>query len=231
VNFEVEKPRIAKENSKILRRTKKEIFLIVDGPSLDRACRRLGKRIDLQNLISVSCTGNSPLISRYYTLIPNEDDSRQRAFLSAIENLGLEVIIKRLPPKGVNKQINLDAEMSTDMTLFALGQLKFLNQEERVGSTTQHMLKQSVKLDRFSESQVDLDLNAPNSENIDNTQSNKCIILVCPSRDLLYTFNLVKNLQCEIVCVDFGRSSNSEINSIFSNNIDLSRSESVWLKQ
>ncbi|MEZ4754639.1 MAG: hypothetical protein R3A13_10105 [Bdellovibrionota bacterium] len=79
--------------------------MFIDGTGLDRAARRLNRKVDIESLIRGVTSGIKPSILRYYTLIPFEDDSRQSAFLDAVAKTGLSVIVKRLPPKTVNRQV------------------------------------------------------------------------------------------------------------------------------
>ena len=92
----------------IKRRQSKLLGLFIDGTGLDRATRRLNRRVDLTALVRGVTSGIKPSVARYYTLIPYEDDSRQRAFLDAVSRAGLSVIVKRLPPKGVTRQVSVD---------------------------------------------------------------------------------------------------------------------------
>src|SRR5690606_8296126 len=56
---------------------------------------------------------------------PYEDDSRQRAFLDAVRRAGLQVVVKRLPPKGITRQVSVEVEMASDIVAFGLGQNSF----------------------------------------------------------------------------------------------------------
>lgn len=105
----------------VRRRENKKLALFIDGTGLDRATRRLNRRVDLSALVRSVSSGLSPSVARYYTLIPHEDDSRQRAFLDAVSRAGLSVVVKRLPPKGVNRQVSIDVEMTSDMIAYAAG--------------------------------------------------------------------------------------------------------------
>lgn len=109
----------------VRRKEKRVLGLFIDGTGLDRATRRLDKKIDLTRLVRGVSSGQKPVVARYYTLIPYEDDSRQRAFLDAVQRAGLTVIVKRLPPKGINRQVSVDIEMAGDIVAFALGHSKF----------------------------------------------------------------------------------------------------------
>lgn len=117
----------------VRRREKKALGLFIDGTGLDRATRRLNRKVNLEALVRGVSSGLTPVIARYYTLIPYEDDSRQRAFLDAVSRAGLTVVVKRLPPKGVNRQVSIDVEMAADILSFAFGYQNFAQiQDERV---------------------------------------------------------------------------------------------------
>lgn len=110
----------------VVRRTQRRtVGLFIDGTGLDRAARRLGRRVDMAALVRGVTSGMTPIIARYYTLIPYEDDNRQRAFLDAVARAGLDVVVKRLPPKGINRQVSVDIEIAADLVAFAFGQQSF----------------------------------------------------------------------------------------------------------
>lgn len=112
----------------VVKRTEKRMIgLFIDGTSLDRASRRINRKVDMAALVRGVTSGMPPTIARYYTLIPFEDDSRQRAFLDALDRVGLQVIVKRLPPKGVTRHVSVDVEMAADIIAFAMGHSKFSN--------------------------------------------------------------------------------------------------------
>lgn len=110
----------------IVKRTEKRVLgVFIDGTGLDRATRRINRKVDLSALLRGVSSGMPPLVARYYTLIPFEDDSRQRAFLDAVAKAGFDVVVKRLPPKGVTRQVSVDVEMGSDVIAFALGHNQF----------------------------------------------------------------------------------------------------------
>ena len=114
----------------VKRREQRILGIFVDGTGLDRATRRINRKVDMANLLRGVTSGLTPVVARYYTLIPYEDDSRQRAFLDAVARAGMQVIVKRLPPKGVTRQVSVDVEMSADIVAFAMGHSKFSNLSE-----------------------------------------------------------------------------------------------------
>ena len=109
----------------VKRTSKRAIGLFIDGTGLDRATRRINRKVDMTALVKGLTSGLPPAVARYYTLIPYEDDSRQHAFLDAVAKAGLSVVVKRLPPKGINRQVGVDVEMAADIIAFAMGHSKF----------------------------------------------------------------------------------------------------------
>ncbi len=111
-----------KLKSGVVKRSHKRVVgIFIDGTGMDRATRRLKKKVDLPKLVQVLSQGLPVEVSRYYCLLPHEDDSRQSAYLMAVEKAGLEVMTKRLPPKGVDRQVSVDIFMATDLVSFANG--------------------------------------------------------------------------------------------------------------
>ena len=190
--------------SSIRRRPRREVNVLIDGTSLDRACRRIKRRIDLAKLLQVASSNQTPKLARYYTLVPHEDDARQHSFLGAVTSAGLETVVKRLPPKGVNRQVSLDGEMSADIVALALrGELN---------------LRNSLNGNLESEN------NKKHSE-----QGRRVIVLVCPSRELLYPLSMIRGIGVDTICADFGKAPSSEMLSTCSDYIDLSSFEQIWL--
>jgi hypothetical protein len=117
--------------STYLRREKpRKIGLFVDGVNLDRASRRVGKKVDWKLLAKLVSEGRALNLLRYYTVIPNEDDARHHSFLGVIEGAGYEVVLKRLPPKGVNKTVTTDLELTADILKFSF--------QEKINALTLH---------------------------------------------------------------------------------------------
>ncbi len=114
----------------VKRREQRQVALFIDGTGLDRATRRISRKVDMSALVRGVTSGTPPVVARYYTLIPYEDDSRQRAFLDAVARAGMQVIVKRLPPKGITRQVSVDPEMSADIIAFALGHDRFSDLSE-----------------------------------------------------------------------------------------------------
>lgn len=194
------------KDSVIRRKSNKANALFIDGVSLDRACKRLKRKIVLAELVKSLSEGHKFVIARYYTLIPYEDDSRHRAYLDAIEHAGLEVIVKRLPPKTVSVQVDLSAEMSADMIAFALGQSKLLN-------NLRHRTE---------------DKTVEKTEAPDITDKQKIIKIVCPTRSIAYPIAMAGELGAKTISVDFQESAGSDTFKNASEWIDLSDSEGIW---
>lgn len=107
--------------SDIIRRSgDRNIGVFIDGVSLDRATRKIGRRIQWKSFKDSLSQGRKMVLANYYTVIPFEDDARQHSFLDAVERDGINVNIKRLPPKGIDRQVTADVEIATDLCNFAL---------------------------------------------------------------------------------------------------------------
>ena len=179
------------------------IGVFLDGVNLDRATRRIGKKVDWKLLVKVIGEGRTPKLLRYYTVIPREDDARHHSFLTAVEGAGFQVIVKRLPPKGVNKTVTTDLEIASDLIAFGLGL------SELSGSSEGSFETERVR-------------NSPNT-----THNKSEIILICPTNDLEYPLRLitssdVKSSDVKITIVDFKGSGTSELVKVSSKWMDLS---------
>lgn len=107
--------------SDIIRRSAdRSIGLFIDGVSLDRATRKIGRRIQWKSFKDSLSQGRKMVLANYYTVIPFEDDARQHSFLDAVERAGFNVNIKRLPPKGIDRQVTSDVEVATDLVSFSI---------------------------------------------------------------------------------------------------------------
>jgi hypothetical protein len=217
--------------------------LFIDGTGLDRATRRLKKKVDLTRLVRGVTSGVNPVVARYYTLIPYEDDSRQRAFLDAVYRAGLQVIVKRLPPKGVNRQVSVDTEMAADIVAFALGHTRFSNlsvydpdefqpqgsalpsampfSEQRAGREATKDSKPSP-----SGSNSSVSLQPPQNQGDEIIQ--RIVTVVCPSREISYSISLAKELGVDTATADFGKFTGGDILKSAAKWIDLSDSETIW---
>ena len=227
----------------LLKRKQRRILgLFIDGTGLDRATRRINRKVDMTNLVRGVTSGVMPTLARYYTLIPYEDDSRQRAFLDAVERAGLDVVVKRLPPKGVTRQVSVDVEMSTDMVAFALGHSNFKNISGLAstnGAPEEHRVS-TVPLGRLRQSNVHEEPAAPKSTaegtseakevspNVSAGNEERILTVVCPSRELSYTVAMIKVLGVDTVTADFGQFKSNDILKSAAKWIDLSDSETIW---
>jgi hypothetical protein len=178
------------------------IGVFLDGVSLDRAARRLNKKVDWKLLVKVVSEGRIPKLLRYYTVIPHEDDARHHSFLGAVEGAGFQVIVKRLPPKGVNRNVTIDLEMASDVVAFGLGLSDLPANNE--GS---HDLRGDSKLSESGAAR---------------TLEKSEIILICPPNDLEYPLRLIANRDAKITVVDFKGSGTSELIKVSSKWMDLS---------
>ena len=191
----------------VKRKTKRVLGLFIDGVGLDRATRRLERKIDLGRLVAGLTTGLKVEIARYYTLIPNEDDARQFAFLDAVEKAGLEVVVKRLPPKGVNKIVSVDPHMSVDIATFAYGRFE---------------KTENPKLETESSEEASPGIR-PKSSNL-----SRSAIVVCPSKELTYAIYTANQLSVETTMADFGNYGSSDGWRGVDRWVDLSTSETIW---
>ena len=188
----------------IKRREKQQIALFVDGSNLDRACKRLHKRMNMAALLKSLSAGKDLLVARYYTIVPFEDDARQLAYLDAVERAGFEVIVKRLPPKGIERPITVDVELASDIIYYSYAKT----------------VKEQESAEKMS--------TANTSENT-TLLFKKSILVVCPSQDLAYSLSLANNSGTKTTTVDFGKGTRNEIISSSDNWIDLTEAEGIWM--
>ena len=199
----------------IKRKTKRKIGLFIDGVGLDRATRRLDRKIDLSKLVSSLSSGLEPEIARYYTLIPYEDDARQFAFLDAVERAGLEVIVKRLPPKNVKRQVSMDVHMASDLVGFAMGIFENTNKKDSAETPTA-IVEEHEKTHVYN-------LNPTRDPLVKRVGA-----VICPSRELSYAIYMSHQLGLETSLVDFGLYGQSDGWRGIDKWIDLSTSETIW---
>ncbi len=185
----------------ILKRKNRRIpGVFIDATGLDRATRRISKKIDLSKLLQTISGGTAVEVAKYYCLIPYEDDARQLSYLDAVNRAGFEVVTKRLPPKGVNRQVSLDVQIATDMINFCYGY---------------YAKKESTST---NEEAADI------SEAPQDLKDKRILTVVCPSMELNYSFLWAKNLGAETVVADFGIHNTNESQNGITNWIDLSNS-------
>jgi len=221
----------------VKRRQKRVVGVFVDGTGLDRAARRLNRRVDMAALVRGVTSGTPPAVARYYTLIPYEDDSRHRAFLDAVSRAGLGVCVKRLPPKGVTRQVSVDIEMGADLIAFALGHSQFASEDHIFNSeespSPQHrgivMPGGARPIRPAAPSTGAPTPEAPQNQlDIAGSDTQRIVIVVCPSRDLAYLIALAGQLGADTVTADFGHFKHDDILKSASKWIDLSDSETIW---
>ena len=206
------------KNGVVKRKNKRALGLFVDGISLDRATRRLERKIDLDKLVASITEGLPPEIARYYTLVPYDDDARQFSFLAAVERSGLEVVAKRLPPKSVQRKVAMDVHMATDLMLFATGQ--FENRTAPIKSTIDEMVGFSDDLEN-----KDLGINLSKERDL---SIKRTAIVLCPNRELSYALYMCHQFDVEIMLVDFGSYNKSDNWRSIDKWVDISTSETIW---
>lgn len=222
----------------VKRNERRVVGLFIDGTGLDRATRRINKKVEIGKLVKGVTSGSLPVVARYYTLIPYEDDSRQRAFLDAIYNVGLDVVVKRLPPKGVTRQVSVDVEMAADIVAFAMGWQSFSdnsvykgeegNFAPQVGVTS----FERIRMVNSPSAKVTSEPQTPRQssdikEKGSGIKEKRIVTIVCPSRDLSYPVSLVKEFGVDTIIADFGQF-NSDLLRAAAKWIDLSDSETIW---
>jgi hypothetical protein len=218
----------------LIKKTKRRVVgVFIDGIGLDRATRRLNRRIDLAALIKGVTSGLAPTLARYYTVVPHEDDSRHRSFLDAVSRAGLNVIVKRLPPKGITRQVTTDIEMSTDIVAYALGLSSFNKAFEYLPAEMQAVKNMSVGGAKATISPADISESKRQSGpllNIDPQKADitRSLIVICPTRELSYAMTLAKDLGADTTTADFGKFNKGDVLKSASKWIDLSDSETIW---
>lgn len=220
------------------RRERREFGLFIDGTGLDRATRRLKKRVDMPKFIRGVTAGAVPVVARYYTLIPYEDDSRQHSFLDALRRAGLRIVVKRLPPKGVQRQVSVDVEMAADIIAFGLGKSEFSVLSEYVTpelskNAPQRPLSLKVRQQIPAANAKNSAPPAKEEPNVAEKQEpsgpvQRVVTVVCPSRDLSYPIALIKELGVDTITADFGQFNNKDVLKSAAKWIDLSDSETIW---
>ena len=203
------------KNGVVKRKNKRRVGIFIDGTGLDRATRRLNKKVDLSKLVSSLTSGLPIEVARYYTLVPYEDDARQFAFLDAVEKAGLEVVTKRLPPKGVKRQVTVDVLMATDIVNFCNGGFA----AEKISSG----IEEKKIVNGNTSSQISKPNNGPN-----NGQTKRIVSAVCPSREMSYAIFTCNALGAETALVDFGLYGQSDGWNGVDRWVDLSTSETIW---
>ena len=208
-----------RQNGVVKRKVKRRMGLFIDAVGLDRATRRLERKVDLAGLVKGLTSGIPLEIARYYTLVPYEDDARQFAFLDAVERAGLEVVVKRLPPKGVKRQVSMDVHIASDLVSFCFGHHEKSEAEKHHSGSTSEAGNNGE----------------PKSETIpvERPEREKPLIkrvatVVCPSRETTYAIFTAHTLGVETALADFGLYGASDGWKGVDRWIDLSTSETIW---
>ncbi len=221
-------PPVRKKAEKIIKRREKRILgIFIDGVGLDRATRRLQRRVSMSALVQALSTGASVSACRYYTVIPHEDDSRQLAFLDAVSHAGLTVIVKRLPPKGVTRQVTTDVEMSADIIAFSHGCETF--PEEYVYRPAERISAPRVRPLVSSQRLASLSTERENENAIQGGEKIRRIVtVVCPDQEIAYPISLANGIGVDTVTADFANPKARNLMKSSAKWIDLSTSESIW---
>ncbi len=211
----IKKTSVKKEIKIVKRSVPKVTGIFIDGISLDRATRRINRKVEISKLVKSLSGGLKPTVCRYYTIIPFEDDSRHHSYLDAIQRAGVDVIIKRLPPKGMEKQVDVYPEMAADLLAFALGHYNFsgLSRLESYGEDTWNR--------EDEDKNQELMTNFP--ENIKRVAT-----IVCPARALTYPISLISELKVDTISADFREMAGNDVLKGSAKWIDLSDSELIW---
>lgn len=195
----------------IKRRSNKALGIFIDGVGLDLASKRLERRIDWSKLVKSISGGINPTVVRYYTLIPHQDDSRQKSFLDSVAKKGIEVVVRRLPPQNVERQASISVEMAADIIAFTSGCNNFSD------------------FNLFTPDSVSF-ANPAKTENTLNGDEKRVVTVVCPSREIAYAIGLAKELKADTISADF-RQANGDVLKSASKWLDLSDIESIWMAE
>lgn len=209
----------------VKRREQRALGVFIDGVGLDRATRRLNRKVDMGNLLRGVTSGTPPRVARYYTLIPNEDDSRQRAYLDAVARAGFEVVVKRLPPKGVNRLVSIDLEMAVDIVAFSYGQETFTDTSRYF--PTDH-LGENYRRPEEAPAKEEESASEETPPPTATVPEKRIVTVVCPSIELSYPLSLIRERDIDTVSADFGQFNPRDVLKSAAKWIDLSDSETIW---
>lgn len=222
----------------IKRRQKRIVGIFIDGICLDRATRRLQRKISMPALVRSLSAGSEIAACRYYTVIPNEDDARHLAFLDAVSRSGLTVLVKRLPPKGITRQVSTDIEMASDITAFALGWDKFCDEyvyrpadPPRENSRTNTLVPSrnlSIKPSSPHGAMNTVKAKESNDSLGKETLIKRIAVIVCPNQEMAYPISLANQVGVDTVTADFANPRTHNIMKSSAKWIDLSTSETIW---
>ncbi|RME62033.1 MAG: NYN domain-containing protein [Candidatus Dadabacteria bacterium] len=210
---------MASEQTIIKRRQKTIYGIFIDGIALDRAGRRIGKKVSLDKLVSTLAPTNC-VVKRYYTVIPHQDDARHLSFIDSIRNRGFRVTVKRLLPKNVERTVTADVEIASDIIAFAYTNPSVFDCLD---------VTSSEKGRKGGIGKAASSAAAAEADNIKEAVYKK-IVIVCPSGELYYPVNLIRHncKNAEIIAADFGKFSNRNIIAIAHSWFDLSDSQTIW---
>lgn len=216
----------------VKKRERRVVGLFIDGTGLDRATRRINRKVDMAALVRGVTSGINPVVARYYTLVPFEDDSRQRAFLDAVARAGLSVIVKRLPPKGITRQVSVDLEMAADIVAFAHGRTSFTKENEYMPVDSAATIHTPAQFVRRQQAEVAEGTEQSETQTVQTIPSietaPRSIVVVCPSREIAYPLSLIKDVSADTTSADFGQFNTGDILKSAQKWIDLSDSETIW---
>lgn len=201
--------------------------LFIDATGLDRATRRLERKVDLSRLVKGLTSGIKLECARYYSLIPYEDDARQFAFLDAVERAGVEVITKRLPPKGVKRQVSMDVHIASDLVSFAYGHFAEKAAEEEKSNESEQLLVGNGIPTSVNGNGNGASHDAPKAKDKEKDVK-RVATIICPSRELSYAIFMANQLGVETSLADFGLYGQSDGWKGVDRWIDLSTSETIW---
>ena len=226
-------PATRKKTSTVIKRREKRILgIFIDGVGLDRATRRMHQKIEMSALVQSLSTGSQLAVCRYYTVIPHEDDSRQLAFLDAVAKAGLTVVVKRLPPKGITRQVTTDVEMAVDITAFSLGCTTFCGDYVYRPADNQYAQRPGrmmVPSRRLVEPREEPEtVRASSGDASDGTRIRRIATVVCPTQETAYSISLANELGVDTVTADFANPRARNIMKSSAKWIDLSTSETIW---
>jgi hypothetical protein len=205
----------------VKRNNKREVGIFIDGVNLDRASRRINKKIDFAAL-KLSLSNGLPIkVARYYSVIPNEDDARQHSFFDVIHRAGFEVILKRLPPVGIDRQVTTDVEIASDMIAFAMGISEF-------EAETQYLPEEILSLKKSE--QISDNVQSGESTNSNDLSSiSRIVTIVTPGRDLTYPISLASKLGADTITADYASIATGDKMKSAQKWVDLTDADNIYL--
>jgi hypothetical protein len=215
------------QSTVIKRSGRRTVGVFVDGPGLDRATRRLNKRIDFSQLLRGVSSGSQAVVARYYTVIPREDDSRHYAYLDAVRAAGFQVVVKRLPPKGVTRNVTIEPEMVADIIAFGFGLTQFPDNLEISDESMAHR-RTGPRAPETPEATEAEGSGASGATGASRSGERRQVTVVCPSRELAYPLWLLGESGIDTMTADFGSYMSGDVMKSAAKWLDLSDSEIIW---